>query len=181
MTEHGIYTNERRIEIVSTEWIKERQSINLNIERGRKERGLKDLWMDTFGSYSRITYQAAQLIITLHEGNQPLQLLDGADPLKLRIIPNGIDIESFANLPREPHPPTVALIGRVVPIKDIKTFIRSVGYLRDTLPDLQALIMGPNEEDIGYFEECQELVKALNLESVITFTGKVDESLFPPD
>lgn len=99
VTEHGIYTNERRIEIASTEWIKERQSINLNVEKLRKERGLRDLWMDTFGSYSRITYQAAELIITLHEGNQPLQIIDGADPKKLRIIPNGIDIESFASLP----------------------------------------------------------------------------------
>ena len=175
VTEHGIYTNERRIEIVSTEWIKERQSINLNIEKRRKERGLKDLWMDTFSSYSRITYQAAELIITLHEGNQPLQIIDGADPKKLRIIPNGIDIEAFANLPRDPsHPPTVALIGRVVPIKDIKTFIRAIGYLKQSIPDVQALIMGPNEEDIGYFEECKELVKSLDLEHVITFTGKVN-------
>lgn len=74
----------------------------------------------------------------------------------------------------------MALIGRVVPIKDIKTFIRSIGYLRETLPDVQALIMGPNEEDLGYSDECIELVKALNLETVITFTGKVDvKDYFP--
>ena len=50
----------------------------------------------------------------------------------MRIIPNGIDYALYSALPRDSSErrPTVALIGRVVPIKDIKTYIRAADVLR---------------------------------------------------
>jgi glycosyltransferase involved in cell wall biosynthesis len=72
------------------------------------------------------------------------------------------------------HPPTVALIGRVVPIKDIKTFIRACGLLRRVVPDLRAYVLGPTDEDPDYFEQCRTIVEHLELEETITFTGRVN-------
>ncbi|MFZ8343684.1 glycosyltransferase, partial [Staphylococcus aureus] len=68
--------------------------------------------------------------------------------------------------------PTIALIGRVVPIKDVKTFIRAVGLLRQAAPDIKAFVIGPTDEDREYFAECQHLVELLGLEHSITFTGQ---------
>ena len=96
-------------------------------------------------------------------------------PEKIRIAPNGIDFDHYSKIKREEHDrPTVALIGRVVPIKDIKTFIRAVGILHHDVPDLLAYIMGPRDEDKEYAKECFEMVEHLDLHDTLTFTGKVD-------
>ena len=172
LTEHGIYTNERRIEMAMADWLYEKPSESFQSERA--ERTLKDLWVDTFVAYSHVCYEASSEIITLYEGNQQFQLQDGAPKEKLKIVPNGIDLERFSDVQREEgHPPTIALIGRVVPIKDVKTYIRACGLLREKIPDLQAMILGPTDEDEDYFRECQALVNHLGLEETIGFEGRV--------
>jgi len=67
----------------------------------------------------------------------------------------------------------------VVPIKDIKTFIRACGLLRQTAPEMKAYIIGPTDEDKEYYSECLNLVQLLGLEHTVTFTGlaRVDEYL----
>ena len=133
------------------------------------------MWVDTFVAYSHACYQAAGAIVTLYEGNQQFQLQDGAPPDKLTVIPNGIDVDRYAAVQRAPapHAPTVALIGRVVPIKDVKTFLRACAILKGMLPRLEALIVGPTDEDEAYYQECVNLVRFLNLTDTVTFTGRV--------
>ncbi|MBL0318249.1 MAG: GT4 family glycosyltransferase PelF [Alphaproteobacteria bacterium] len=175
ITEHGIYTNERRVEIASARWLDDQKAMDLNVNKKMTEKTLRDFWNDTFVGYSRMAYEAADVIITLFEGNQRLQLLDGASPDRMHVVANGIDIDKFIKIERkEGHPPTLALIGRVVPIKDIKTFIRACGLLQKSIPDLRAWIMGPTDEDIEYYKECAEIVDHLGLNNTVIFTGKVD-------
>jgi glycosyltransferase involved in cell wall biosynthesis len=173
LTEHGIYTNERRIEIAMADWLHELPWSGLSLEESR--RSLKDLWIDTFVSYSRACYQACSRIITLYEGNQQFQLEDGAEPEKLMVIPNGINYSRYSSVRRDSNvrPPTVALVGRVVPIKDVKTFIRSCAMLRQIVPDLRAMVLGPADEDENYCNECEEMVRHMGLEQCLTFTGRV--------
>lgn len=172
ITEHGIYTNERRIEIASADWLEEAFVRSLSIESNRMS--LRDLWINVFTNYSKIAYDAADEIITLYEGNQDVQLMDGADAAKMHLIPNGVDVERFSViLPKEHERPTIALIGRVVPIKDIKSFLRACSILHEHIPDLRALVMGPTDEDEKYYADCQELVVHLGLENTVEFTGQV--------
>lgn len=174
VTEHGIYTNERRIEISSADWLDDQKEFSLDIKKNIYERELRDFWIDSFYGYSKLCYEACDKIITLYKGNQQFQLIDGANPEKLMIIPNGIDYDFFSNVIREEKVrPTIALIGRIVPIKDIKTYIRAVAILHNDIPNLLAYIMGPEDEDPKYFQECKELVEHLNLQNIIEFTGKV--------
>lgn len=179
LTEHGIYTNERRIEIAMANWLYQKPGQGLNL---RPERGdLREIWINCFISYSRACYEAASEIITLHEGNQEFQAADGAPPEKLTIIPNGVDYERYSAVARSPgnRPPTIALIGRVVPIKDIKTFIRACAFLKQWIPDIRALVLGPTDEDQAYFEECKAMVEGMEVGDHVTFTGPVrlDEHL----
>lgn len=174
VTEHGIYTNERRIEIALADWLFDGIEAGLRLDQPVRE--LRQMWVETFISYSRACYGAADKIITLYSGNQTMQRRDGADPARMRVIPNGIDFARFSAIPKstDARPPTIALIGRVVPIKDVKTFIRTCQLLAEKVPDCQALIVGPDEEDPAYAEECRALVASLDLTSMIRFTGKVD-------
>jgi glycosyltransferase involved in cell wall biosynthesis len=177
LTEHGIYTNERRIEIAMAPWLADLRPPSLAVEKPHRD--LRDVWLDAFIGYSHCCYEHSAEIITLHQGNQPLQLRDGAAPERLRLIPNGVDLSAFAGLSRQlsPHRPTVALIGRVVPIKDVKTFLRAVHLLgpllADRLPGLQALVLGPTDEDPAYHAECLDLVEHLGLQAVVRFGGQV--------
>lgn len=173
LTEHGIYTNERRIEIAMADWLHAGDAQGLGIEKPRRD--LRDLWIDAFVAYARATYQASAEIITLYGGNQDLQRREGAPPEKLKVIPNGIDYPRFSGIVRDQaeRRPTVALIGRVVPIKDLKTFIRAIGILRNEVPDVLADVLGPAEEDPPYAEECRRMVSHLGLENNVRFLGRV--------
>jgi polysaccharide biosynthesis protein PelF len=173
VTEHGIYTNERRIEIATADWLFEIPLIGLGIDKPTLD--LKNFWTGAFEGYSLACYQACNEIITLYEGNQTFQLADGASAEKLKIIPNGIDFPRFSKIIRssEERRPTIALIGRVVPIKDVKTYIRAVSALRTMVPDVRALMMGPTEEDEEYYGDCVAMVENLGLQNNFEFTGRV--------
>jgi len=176
LTEHGIYTNERRVELLTTDWLYNTSyARNYTVNRSMLE--LRDLWIGAFTNYSRICYESCSKIVTLYRGNQLVQMDDGANPDKMVIIPNGIEYERFCGIRRnrdKDHPPTIAFIGRVVPIKDVKTFIRTCSILKGMLPKFKVYIMGPTEENIGYYEECCEMIEHLALQEDIIFTENVD-------
>jgi polysaccharide biosynthesis protein PelF len=73
----------------------------------------------------------------------------------------------------------VALIGRVVPIKDIKTFIRAIFIATRTMPDIEGWIVGPEDEDPTYARECHALAESLGLQRNLKFLGfqRMDEVL----
>ncbi|MFM1816039.1 MAG: hypothetical protein RLZ98_2734 [Pseudomonadota bacterium] len=173
ITEHGIYTNERRIEILMSEWISDTVDKGLNIDDCRLD--LRDLWIQAFESYAKICYAASSRITTLYGDNQQLQTALGAAPERLLVIANGIDVAKFSCLETAPADgrPTMALIGRVVPIKDTQSFIIAAGEVRRKVPDLRALVMGPTDEDPLYFDECRQLVQDLGLDDCVEFTGGV--------
>lgn len=172
LSEHGIYTNERRIEVAMADWLFRESENSLAPEK--LQRDLRDLWIGAFECFSRLTYAAADPILTLYRGNQVLQRRDGADPSRLGIVPNGIDADRYAAVPRQfGRPPTVALIGRVVPIKDVKTLIRAAAILRRRVPEVRVEILGPQEEDPGYVRECMKLVAELGLADTVFFHGRV--------
>jgi glycosyltransferase involved in cell wall biosynthesis len=173
ITEHGIYTNERRIDLVMADWLND--SIHGGLASRDTRTDVRDFWINTFESYATITYKIASKITTLYGANQSMQRALGATEDKLRVIPNGIMLEKFAGIIPEPRPrPTAALIGRVVPIKDIEAFIAAAGIIRKTIPDVEILIMGPTDEDPEYYELCKRRVTELGLEDTVVFTGRVN-------
>lgn len=173
VTEHGIYTNERRMEIMLATWIRRGLRRRLSVREDIPD--IDALWAQTFEAFSRTCYEASREITTLYQDNSLIQGSDGAPAEKRSVIPNGVDVADYRDLPR-PAPgaqPTVALIGRVTPIKDIKTFIRAIDATRETIPNVRGLVIGPTEEDESYWRECVELVRQLALEPNLSFTGLV--------
>ncbi len=174
LTEHGIYTNERRVELSLSDWLYCTGRRGFDTTESISE--LRDVWVALFASLANITYACADEIITLYRGNQAMQLADGAPREKLRIIPNGVDYERLSAIQRDPQPrrPSVALIGRVVPIKDVRMFIHACASLRRQIPDVEALVIGPDDEDPQYAAECRRLVAQEGLGDCVRFTGQVD-------
>lgn len=171
VTEHGIYTNERRMEITLATWI--RQGLRRRMSVHNEFPDIDGLWEGTFEAISRTCYDASDRITTLYGANSQVQASDGAAPEKLAVIPNGVDVSGFGDIGRAnpDQRPTIALIGRVAPIKDIKSYIKSVDLIRQAVPDILALVIGPTDEDEDYFKECEALVAKLGLSEHVRFTG----------
>jgi glycosyltransferase involved in cell wall biosynthesis len=98
----------------------------------------------------------------------------GAASHRLAVIPNGISCPPNDTSRAGPHrPPVVALIGRVVPIKDVKTFLAACALLRRTIPQARALVLGPTNEDPDYFEQCRTMAAHLGIQDMVEFPGQV--------
>ncbi len=161
ITEHGIYSREREEEIIKSDWVKG---------------DFKSIWIEYFYQQAYIAYTHADKIITLFEGNAKTEISLGCDAKKISIIPNGVRLENFLSVPHEEDPDGCFVLGavvRVVPIKDILTMIRAFSLVQQEIPKSKLYIMGPYAEDPEYYEECQLLVQALQIENVI-FTGTVN-------
>jgi polysaccharide biosynthesis protein PelF len=172
LSEHGIYVKERKIDLYQAQWIKDNRSA---FERDPSRVSyFRQLWIRFFEHLGYVTYQAADDILALYEANRQRQLTDGAPPERTANIANGIDVDKFAPLrvdwPDGP-PPIMCLIGRVVPIKDIKTFIRAMRVVATRMPLAEAWIAGPEDESPEYAQECRELVSQLGLENTVKFLG----------
>lgn len=179
LTEHGIYTKESKIEIQGADWIHAPLEL---AQRARPERTLgtfKELWVGFFELLSQLAYHQAVEIVTLFAGNRAIQLEDGAPPEKTSVIPNGIDLGRYAGLRGRTTPAgeketlTVALVGRVVPIKDIRTYLRAARHVVAQLLErsVEILVVGPTDEDPAYYRECQLQAQLLGVERWVRFTG----------
>ncbi len=174
LTEHGIYTNERLIEILLADWISDDIEVGFSVRERRPS--LRSFWIDCFESYARTCYEASETIVTLFSENQTFERDLGADPAKLRVIPNGVHARSYSGLPIAPTDatPTVALIGRVVPIKDVKTFLLAVRAAREQVVNLKGFVLGDLAEDPAYARQCRAFASELGLDGCVEFTGTVD-------
>jgi len=174
LTEHGIYTNERRIELLMANWVADTVDKGHSLHDPRRD--LRDMWIQAFEAYARTCYQACGDVVTLYEDNQRAQRVLGARTPQLSVIANGIDLGRFAGITAaaDDDTPTMALIGRVVPIKDVKSYITAAALLKKRIPNLRALVLGPTDEDPAYFTECQRLVRDLDLGGTVEFAGTVN-------
>lgn len=178
LTEHGIYTKERRIEIYSANWIHDVASDDLVVDK--QPPYFRQSWNRHFEMMSRYCYEQATRIFTLNSQNREAQVADGADPSKIEIIPNGVDVAELTRIlettpPRpEGRPFTVAFVGRVTPIKDVRTALAAMRLVARAVPDLVVRILGPMQEDVDYAERCQVFARQLGLEHNVRFEGTVD-------
>jgi len=172
LSEHGIYTKERKIDLFQAQWIKDNRNV---FQRDPTEISyFRQLWIRFFQAIGKRCYDSADHIVALYEANRLRQIEDGAPPQITRNIPNGINVPRFSPLRAQRPvlpPPILCLIGRVVPIKDVKTYIRAMRTVVNRLPGAQGWIAGPEDEDPGYAEECRELAEGLGLSENIKFLG----------
>jgi glycosyltransferase involved in cell wall biosynthesis len=191
LTEHGIYAREREIELARADWIRDAAETD---DGGFGLRTatwaphispLRKMWSSFFRGLSRLAYAQASRIVTLSEVNRGKQIADGAPPAKIDIVPNGVDLSDDAPSPGasrgddepddglialRPPPLRVGFVGRVVPIKDLITFIRACDLALHSV-ELEVRVIGPMEEDPAYATRCRDLVARLGRAQQIAFVG----------
>ncbi|MCP3660359.1 MAG: DUF3492 domain-containing protein [Bacteroidetes bacterium] len=173
LTEHGIYTRERKIDILNSSWIY--SIFNKKVTVSNREDGIKEMWIKFFVFLSNISYSHADEIISICESNRKIQLQEGAENRKTSVITNSVKMPA-EHKKYKTEKFNICFVGRIVPIKNIKTFIRASAIINKTLAKdtFEINILGPYDEDKEYFKECEKLVALENLNNIISFKGKVN-------
>jgi glycosyltransferase involved in cell wall biosynthesis len=193
ITEHGIYAREREMELARADWIRDGgegdELGGVAATWAPRISPLRRLWSRFFRALSRLAYARADRIVTLSDVNRRKQLADGAPATKIDVVPNGVELRAdVAALPLDdegmiPLPAKrlrVGFVGRVVPIKDVVTFVRACDLALRAVP-LDVRIIGPMDEDDGYAGRCRDLVTTLKRGEDIRFLGPMPPPKIYPD
>ena len=142
-----------------------------------EKQGLKKLYDWVWGNH--ILKDASKIIVVSKVEMEQCKEM-GIDDSNITIIPNGLDIKRFKNLPRygqfrEKHgigkKHMILFLGRIHKIKGVDFLIKSFACLVKEIEDVVLVIAGPDD---GYRKECEKLVKDLNLKDSVKFVGYVD-------
>lgn len=144
---------------------------DLVMEAGRVKRKL--LFNLFFGK--RIFTDAKSVIaLTIHEKNIYRQM--NLSPEKIAVIPNGINVDEFSNLPLKSvfrdkykiknNTRILLYMGRIHPKKGIELLIKTMRTLIKTRKDLLLVVSGP-VEDKNYYIFLRDLIGKFKLEKNI--------------
>jgi lipopolysaccharide heptosyltransferase II len=100
----------------------------------------------------------------------------GVNSEKIRYIPRGVDLNLFKYNPsflRKRSHFTIAVIGRITPIKGHIYFLKAIARIVRTMPKVKVLIIGdPSPGKQGYKSELKLLIRQLGLSNYVEFLGR---------
>lgn len=161
-TEHGVFIRERLIAINSSEY----------------SFFLKNLLIKFSECITRVVYYKSDLILSVNKFNISWEKMYGANPNKIDIIYNGIDVDLFSPIAKPAHlenVPTVVAAARIFELKDIITMIKSCDVVKQEIPNVKYLVYGDNNAVPEYTKECTNLIKKLGLEENFILAGYHDK------
>ena len=140
---------------------------------------------NSVGFYSSIMQKADAVICVSNSIKEYIQKHYQTNENKITVIPRGIDLELFnpknvdetfiKNFKKEFNLEdkfVVSSVGRVTQLKDYETFIKAIMLVKKEIPNIVGLIVGGVRSDKeDYLNSLKNLIKELNLEENIIFTG----------
>ena len=124
-----------------------------------------------------------QLKLAHHLSDRMATSLDSTYPYrrdKLSILGQGIDTDRFApNGARPEEPALVLCAGRISPVKDHPTLLRSAAALRRRFPGPFRLVILGNParpSDVSYRDSLKKLAAALGIDDIVRFADGVPPS-----
>ena len=136
---------------------------------------------DLFFGY-RILRDASKVIaLTKTEVEQYKKM--GVEEDKIKIVPNGIDLSEYDNLPKRgdfrqqysirDNEKVILYLGRIHKTKGIDLLVEAFADLVKDLDDVRLVIVGPDD---GYRSTLEELIQELKVDDKVLFTGFVSNN-----
>lgn len=147
-----------------------------SVPRIIEKKGLKHIFDIIFG-YNILRDASKVIAVSNVEVDQYVQM--GVPKEKIIVIPNGIDVDSFNDLPKKgtfrkqygiSEKYIVLFLGRLHEIKGIDFLIKSYAELIKELDDVLLVLVG---SDDGYKTKAETLINKLNLTNEVRFIGYV--------
>ncbi len=155
LTEHGVYIREQYLAA----------SRNLMPYR------TKEFMMGLITLVSKLNFHFADIVSPVCNYNSRWEKKWGVKKSKIHTIYNGIDTSKFKKIDVEKSDrPTVVMVARIDPLKDIETFIKTAQLVAKEIPNVLFRLYGPII-DRKYYNTCAELVDKLNLQNNFEFAG----------
>jgi len=141
----------------------------------RKKMAIKKIYDRSIGIKNLLN--ASVLVALTEVEKEQFRQLVGNDAT-VRIIPNGIDLTEYSNLPQrglfkrecnlKEDDKIILFLGRINRIKGIDFLIKSFSQLSKEIQNIKLVIAGPDD---GYLDQVQEIVIQENISEGIIFTG----------
>jgi glycosyltransferase involved in cell wall biosynthesis len=158
LTEHGMYLRERFIAVPPDALPFHQRAMVL-------------------GFLQQLTTSAYRLATAIAPGsgfNRGWELAAGADDAKIVQIHNGVHAEEFWPSAVRADPTTIVWVGRLDPLKDVKTMLRAFAFVAARRPDVRLRIFGGTPKgNEPYVRECKALHADLGLGDRAVFEGRV--------
>jgi polysaccharide biosynthesis protein PelF len=127
------------------------------------------------GTVVKLNFYYADIISPVCEYNSRWEKWWGVPQEKIKVIYNGADPEVFKPTPPvAKERPIILNVGLIFPLKGQLDLIKAAAIVRKKFPDVEFRFYG-KASDLAYFEECQQLVKKFQLESIVNFAGFTSE------
>lgn len=136
---------------------------------------LRRFFIQLVSAVSRTVYHFADQISPVCAYNARWEAANGARREQIHVIYNGTSREKFAprDVPR-PSAPTVVMLARLDPLKDVETGLRVADAVRKEIPDVRFLYYGP-EPDEAYADRCRALHSELGLGETWEWKGSTKD------
>ena len=109
-----------------------------------------------------ILKKVADIYTSVSKKLLPLFDVLGINRMKVRLLPNSINLELFKPGEVEKIENLLLYVGRIDPVKGIHVLLKSLYYLK---PSIQLVIIGPKSWDRIYLEKILGLVERINNET----------------
>jgi glycosyltransferase involved in cell wall biosynthesis len=136
---------------------------------------LKKLY-DWFWGYKILKYALKVIALTKTESQQYKKM--GVNEDKIKIIPNGIDLSRYNQLPKKREfrskylikddEKIILYLGRIHKIKGLDLLVSAFSDLVNKLDNVKLVIVGPDD---GFLSTLKEQIKELRIQEDIIFTG----------
>ena len=100
--------------------------------------------------------------------------------IRAAVVNNGVDVERFAQLPALETPqrrPTVLSVGAIKARKGTLALVRAMAKVRESIPDVQCVIIGTLEAEPKYAKQVQAEIEMLQLEETVHLLGRVSDNV----
>jgi glycosyltransferase involved in cell wall biosynthesis len=159
LSEHGIYLRERYLAFRDSPYSWPVKWIMLRFYR---------LLIST-------VYSEASLVAPGNIYNRRWEQWDGVPEASIRTVYNGVDPGEFGEAETEPEIPTLTWVGRIDPLKDLETLVRSFAIVRQSEPRALLRIFGGTPRgNEAYRDAIIMLVGELGLKDAVSFEGRVE-------
>ena len=135
---------------------------------------------------SLVMRDADAIIVSTEEEKQDAVRLYDAHPQKIKVIPAGVNLDTFKpvnqSIARQRvgiHEKQVILyVGRIEPLKGIDVLLEAAALL-DRSDDIRVLIVGGSPGNDAELDRLKALTTELGIESMVTFTGAIKQNKLP--
>ncbi|HZG88379.1 GT4 family glycosyltransferase PelF [Paenibacillus sp.] len=155
LTEHGVYLREQY----------------LSLSRNGYSSYLSTFLIRFVQSITTMNYAFADQVSPVCQYNMRWETRFGVAPSNVKVIYNGVDEKVFTEAPPAPQAtPTVVMVARIDPIKDIMTFMRAAAAVKESMPETKFVVYGSVSVP-AYYEQCLALKEELQLGNSFIFAG----------